>query len=99
MSTIAIELSGYRVRVEGGDFFMIEENDTTAEEVFTLRGAIEAAEAFIADTVDAAKQGHLSAPYSPLELEIVSPDGRTLSLDLARTLALCPRIPQGVVKC
>lgn len=80
------QAGGYRVRVECGDFFSVEDDDVTAEEVFTLEGAIEAAESFIKDTEIAATSGDLVDAYAPTELEIVSPDGGVLSIDGAKRL-------------
>ena len=84
--------TGYRVRVEYGDFFSVDEGEGSRVEEYTLQEAIEAAEEFLSDTADAAAEGHLKEAYAALEMEIVTPDGRVLSLELAKTLALCPNV-------
>ena len=86
--------TGYRVRVENGDYFSVDEGEGSRVEEYTLQGAIEAAVEFLADTEEAAAEGNLKEPYSALEMEIVSPDGRVMSLELAKTLALCPNIKE-----
>lgn len=87
--------SGYRVRVAYGDFFSVEEGDAPARvEEYSLKGAIEAAEEFLSDTVEAAAAGNLPEANAPSEMEIVAPDGRVLSLELAKTLVLCPNVSE-----
>jgi len=86
MESAMNQATGYRVRVECGDFFTIEDGDGRRDELFSLQEAIQSAEDFIADTEDAAATGNLQEAYSVLELEIVAPGGAVLSLAAAKEL-------------
>lgn len=79
------DAGGYRVRIESGDFFSVEEGDgDQRDELFTLKEAISAAEDFIGGTQKAVADGHLQCAYSLLDLEIVSSDGDVMSIEDAK---------------
>lgn len=84
--------TGYRVRVECSDFFAIDDGGERRDEIFTLAGAIQAAEDFIADTEDATSSGTLQCAYVAAELEIVTPRGEVLSIETAKAL-LATEVP------
>lgn len=78
----------YRVRIIGGAFFTVTEPEAADAEIekFTLAGAIEAAEEFLADTEHAHTNGFLDHAYNVEELEIVADDGTVMTLAEAKAL-------------
>lgn len=66
-------MSGFKVRVQNGDFWCAEDRQGNREdEVFpTLTAAEEAITEFLEDTAEAYSNGLLDEPYNPNQIEIV----------------------------